>query len=1678
MGKIKGTEVTSPLSPQSTDTIFPTHIDIYGRGVMTVKTAAERDAIKCGELLDEDGYSCGRRKYRMPVWVGDEKKWYMLDVAGFEELSDAAKVAALADNANWSAIPAGSDVPDPSTYIQNNLTTPSTTKAPTVDAVNAGLTQLLNPRALQTYNFFGVAFVGLDGDLAAALAFIHINNRDYGVINFYKIYNATSDVAIYFGTILNGNGRFFRMGNWRITMLTGAMVRDLKTEYNQAAHPGAYGGTFYSSYTANTSYTPRLLNCELRTTVTVTANAYIRLTNCDIIGDNWNLGAGTVVLENCREFGTRGTVENGYANVIVIGGGGAEAVSQVQNSLTPPSITLAPSVDVVNEALEQVVNYLLPDYDDVIPPHTMFEVPYDGMICVTQDEPYTLTYATMPDDLIAKKYVVIHRGIAKASRTDNGLVSMTFSDFDRSLYEEWLANSTSTFTITRNFARKALPGTLTTFRMKNNTGIMQFNANSIDVQPRLRRDGTTEDIVVMNTGLDKWTLISDGLGTVVSPQVQNSMFPASTTIAPSVNVVKTELSYKQNKPFNDAAIYGANAGGTDNAYSGAGLTFIGANAGNKNTANNQTMVGVSAGVNTTTGPNNTFVGCYAAQNNTNGQNNVIMGHFAGRLGNGSGNVIIGSVAGQSTTGSNNAFIGFNSGGANTTGTGNVFLGAQSGSVNTTGNNNIAIGNGASPLTAELENTVSLGAGAKAKVSNTMYVSDTLNVGIGVEEPTSKLHVNGVIHTLGGIKYADGSIQTTAGGGDGTGGITSAVLSLDDATRVLTLSTTNGSNFVTLPNYTQNNLTSPSTTLAPSVNAVNTAINAVYVGIDALRTEGLAAFTLNRTPFASLRAALVSQTASSSIVQHVASHILHDTQPLIIGGGIYNLNRNVLTRGSGVLTLAKGTRFGNGYLYNSGDSGSLATSASVPGGSGGIFGEIIIHNLFTCIDMYIGADTYTVLDNVTVYQYTQVYITYAGTLKIQSNCDLGNAILVKEGDGVLIDRRIVASTGEGATGAELTTAAFSNGNLTFGSTNSNYSFNLNSLAAGSIYLVSGATATAHPTYASAYASAVSGDRVVIKRNVTNEHIQLKNGVDIDASGYTLEATSMEADVISDDNIAVVCTVKALKISISASAAGNAFQLLNSQSVVTLEADIYNQTDNPNGTAGVWCTNGTMYVKGNIYVLNQASYGAVCLGESKQNIYGNIITDSSFRGIGAYCLGGTQTVYGTIEVRNKGYIASAHGYDGGTLGFQILNGIRYTSKDLGCRQHYTASTIIFGELNTSASAQPNAWGVDKTSDLGRLELHNCTIITPPGVFSVGSANDARIPGVVHYAGSAPAFSNAPDTLFTFVDISPYRLLGLNTILLVRTNGTIGNFSKYSDAEAAAATGDTLYLSGYFANISVYKSVNLRGTATVETLEIGYNTASLTVNVYDICLTGRVVVCIATNQGTHNVRLESVRTGKFTYFEQYGLNTEGGISNILVKNVVMRSERAHRPLDGTAAIGGGILGFQERGNNGYGMWTFEDCVLESVYTSIVTGYKGNFSRVTFTGTTRLATATGKPIHEAFEVNTTTAMPDALVLVDNRTNVNVLHQFDTTVKFDNNAEYSTITSGTFLTDTSRKVIGAVVYVYLRFGTTAPSLSSEFINTGTQAYAANENLMYTFRVSATGFILYTITVLQIPAAA
>jgi hypothetical protein len=67
--------------------------------------------------------------------------------------------------------------------------------------------------------------------------------------------------------------------------------------------------------------------------VRVATGGFIRLVNCDIIGNNWNKGTGTILLENCREFGTRGSGA-GFSDVRVIGAGVAALLGGTGVDLT------------------------------------------------------------------------------------------------------------------------------------------------------------------------------------------------------------------------------------------------------------------------------------------------------------------------------------------------------------------------------------------------------------------------------------------------------------------------------------------------------------------------------------------------------------------------------------------------------------------------------------------------------------------------------------------------------------------------------------------------------------------------------------------------------------------------------------------------------------------------------------------------------------------------------------------------------------------------------------------------------------------------------------------------------------------------------------------------------------------------------------------------------------------------------------------------------------------------------------------------------------------------------------------------------------------------------------------------------------------------------------------------
>ncbi|MDQ3132920.1 MAG: hypothetical protein M3Q99_19495, partial [Acidobacteriota bacterium] len=113
----------------------------------------------------------------------------------------------------------------------------------------------------------------------------------------------------------------------------------------------------------------------------------------------------------------------------------------------------------------------------------------------------------------------------------------------------------------------------------------------------------------------------------------------------------------------------------------------------------------------------------------------------------------------------------------------------------------------------LTNATAIGAGAIVSQSNSLILGNNVNVGIGTSTPNSKLTVVGLIETTtGGVKFPDGTIQTTAGGGAGVtslNGLTNNVtlaaganITITPSGNTLTFSSTGGGNGGILNQTTQ------------------------------------------------------------------------------------------------------------------------------------------------------------------------------------------------------------------------------------------------------------------------------------------------------------------------------------------------------------------------------------------------------------------------------------------------------------------------------------------------------------------------------------------------------------------------------------------------------------------------------------------------------------------------------------------------------------------------------------------------------------------------------------------------------------------------------------------------------------------------------------------------------------
>jgi len=268
----------------------------------------------------------------------------------------------------------------------------------------------------------------------------------------------------------------------------------------------------------------------------------------------------------------------------------------------------------------------------------------------------------------------------------------------------------------------------------------------------------------------------------------------------------------------DKNTFFGNSAGQANT-SGFSNAFFGESAGLVNVdGNGNSFFGKSSGIANVNGGGNSFFGYFSGGRNTDGTDNSFFGHRAGSNINGTGNSFVGGDSGNnSTVGNYNSFFGYRSGLNNLTGISNTLIGAfaevatgnltnatalganavvsQSNSVILGNNANVGIGTSTPQAkfnvvgsswfqgdTTPLPNTAGKGivigfSGDQGYISGFDYTTFTPknlllnlgggNVGIGTTAPTSRLTVTGLIETTtGGIKFPDGTIQKTAGGGNG------------------------------------------------------------------------------------------------------------------------------------------------------------------------------------------------------------------------------------------------------------------------------------------------------------------------------------------------------------------------------------------------------------------------------------------------------------------------------------------------------------------------------------------------------------------------------------------------------------------------------------------------------------------------------------------------------------------------------------------------------------------------------------------------------------------------------------------------------------------------------------------------------------------------------------------------
>jgi len=313
----------------------------------------------------------------------------------------------------------------------------------------------------------------------------------------------------------------------------------------------------------------------------------------------------------------------------------------------------------------------------------------------------------------------------------------------------------------------------------------------------------------------------------------------------------TEALYKNTTGFANTAVgwiamYDNTTGGNNTAIGNETLsrnvegfenTAVGSYALNRNTGGNNTALGSSALSRNTNGEMNIGVGTAAGINNVSGSANVFVGTYAGygaySASNVSGSTIIGYQAGYAIR---------------TGGDFNILLGYKAGDAITTGSRNIVIGNDIdiSPTVSQTLNIGNYIYGTNLNGTSTDISSAT--IGLGVLNPSARLHLQAGTTTVPAFKFTSGTLLTSPQSGtieyngfdyyftDGTS--TRRSLSSIAGAGVTSSSITSALGYTPANDTTVTNLSS---TVATSFTTLTNNINSVSSSISSLATSTAASF---------------------------------------------------------------------------------------------------------------------------------------------------------------------------------------------------------------------------------------------------------------------------------------------------------------------------------------------------------------------------------------------------------------------------------------------------------------------------------------------------------------------------------------------------------------------------------------------------------------------------------------------------------------------------------------------------------------------------------------------------------------------------------------------------------------------------------------------------------------------